>query len=562
MNTLCDFIPTTIKEAEAQGISAFDVIIVSADAYVDHPAFAAAVIGRYLQGLGLEVGIISQPDWKSIKDFTALGKPRLFFGVTAGNLDSMVSLYTAQRKIRSGDPYTENGIGGRRPYLPTVVYTNRLKEAFKGVPVIIGGIEVSLRRIAHYDYYTDKVKSSILLDSKADMLVYGNGEAPLKEIISRYRSGASLDQMRDIRGTALIIKGSQKAVLPGKIQHLPPYEQVKNDKSAFNLMTSVLFSNLNPYSAQPLYQEAGTRGVLINPPAFPLNTAELDDVYAFPFKRQAHPRYKGKIPALDMIRHSITSHRGCYGGCSFCSLYMHQGKIVQSRSAESIKNEIMDMAAADNRKIIITDVGGPTANMYGTFCKDKKFEKKCKRKSCLYPLVCRNLNTSHKDYRLLLKKIRKLPCVKKAYINSGIRCDLALLDKQFIKEAVMYYTQGQLSIAPEHCSPEVLKIMNKPDIKIYEEFIKLFQREKNKAKKKHLLAPYFIVAHPGADADTEADLKKYMHRNRVSVKQLQEFYPTPMTIATAIYYTGMDPETGRNIRVERRPGIKKKWKRI
>lgn len=562
MKNKINFLPTSIEEAKSLGIKEFDVIIVTADAYVDHPSFSAAIIGRYLQSLGLDVGIISQPNWRSTNDFTSLGRPRLFFGVTAGNLDSMVSLYTAQRKIRSDDPYSENGKGRNRPYLPTVVYTNRIKEAYKGVPVIIGGIEASLRRIAHYDYYTDKVRPSILLDSKADILVYGNGEFPLKEIVGNLRSGISLNDMKDIRGTAVIVKGSEKSNLPTQIQWMPSYEEVSKSKTSFSRMTALFFLNLNPYCSTALYQETGSRGVMINPPAFPMNTVDIDAIYALGFKRQAHPMYKGRIPALDMIKFSITAHRGCYGGCSFCSLYVHQGKIVQSRSLESIKKEIAGIASEEGRSVVVTDVGGPTANMYGTYCRDKKTERKCKRKSCLYPSVCSKLNFSADNYLELLKKIRVLKYVKQVYINSGIRADLALVQDGFIEELTRCYTQGQLSVAPEHCEPSVLKVMNKPGIEIYDNFSKIFYSKCKKSKNNYFLSSYFIVGHPGADESTEKILKKYMNKQGIPASQIQEFYPTPSTVATSIYHTGQDPFSGDKVTVEKRPGQKKRWKTL
>ncbi|MBI5206898.1 MAG: YgiQ family radical SAM protein [Candidatus Firestonebacteria bacterium] len=560
MNSKFNFLPTTQYEAEKMGYSELDVIIVSSDAYVDHPAFAAAIIGRYLQSLGLRVGIIPQPDWHSINDFTKLGQPRLFFGVTAGNLDSMVSLYTAQRKIRTYDPYSENSISGKRPYLPSIVYTNRIKQAYKNIPVILGGIEASLRRIAHYDFYTDKIKPSILLDAKADLLVYGNGEAPLKEIINFIRNGKNINEIKDIKGTVVPVKQNDKIDYEN-IKRLPSYEKVKKNKLDFCEMTKIISENMNPYNASKLFQETDTRGILINPPSLPLSQKELDCLYELPFTRLPHTKYKGEIPAFSVVDKSITSHRGCYGGCSFCSLYLHQGKIIQSRSFASIKKEISNLTKSSSKKIVITDIGGPTANMYATYCKKEELLKICKRRSCIYPDICINLCCSSKKYMELLESIRKDKLIKAVYINSGIRYDIALLEPDFIEQIALYYTPGQLSVAPEHCSDSILKVMNKPDIQIYERFSKIFYEKSGRTGKKQYLLPYFMIGHPGANEKTEKALKLYLLNNNIKVEQIQEFYPTPMSISTAIYYTGMNPFTKEKIDVEKKLGIKKSWKK-
>jgi uncharacterized radical SAM protein YgiQ len=558
-----EFLPATPDEARKPGINEFDVIIVTADAYVDHPAFGAAIIGRYLQSLGLTVGIIPQPDWRDTKDFTALGKPRLFFGVTAGNLDSMLSLYTPQRKIRSDDPYSENGSAGKRPYLPTIVYTNRIKQAFDGVPVVIGGIEASLRRVAHYDFYTDKVRPSILLDSKADLLVYGNAEAPLKEIVARLKAGASFGNIKDVRGTAAPlgkneIERLKSAQVPRGFKSIPSFEQAAADKDAFCAMTCIVVENLNPYTASTLLQESGTRGVLINPPAFPLSTDELDRIYELPFTRKAHPLYKGKIPALEVVGCSVISHRGCYGGCNFCTLYLHQGKIIQSRSKDSVLREISRFA----KGAVITDVGGPTANMYGTACRDIESLKTCRRRSCLYPSVCKNLSTSADAYLDLLDSVRRHPGVRAVYVNSGVRADLALKNPRFITELAGRYTQGHLSAAPEHCDKNILELMGKPGIETFDEFAKMFINDSRRAGKKQYIIPYFIIGHPGADGNSELGIAGYLQRHDMKVRQIQEFCPTPMSVSTAMYYTGKNPFTGTAVYVEKRLSQKKMWKKI
>lgn len=560
-----NFLPTTISEAKRRGWDELDVIIVSADAYVDHPAFAAAIIGRFLESPGLRVGIIPQPDWRGTADFKALGRPRLFFGVTAGNLDSMVALYTSQRKIRSDDPYSEGGTAGMKPYLPSIVYTNRLKEIYKGVPVVLGGIEASLRRIAHFDFYTGKVRPSLLIDSKADMLVYGNGEAPLKEIVARFKRGQKIPNMTDIPGTAIPVgKSSRKTILSGReAVIIPAYEDAVGDKDKFLLMTRIIADNLNPFSARPLFQSTGNRGVLVNPPAKPLSAKELDGIYELPFCRKAHPRYKAKIPALSIVETSIVSHRGCYGGCSFCALALHQGRFIQSRSTKSIEKEAMNIA--DNSRdgeVTITNVGGPTANMYGTGCRDKQLQGSCRRTSCLYPNICKNLDTSHGEFRKVLGQLRKNKKIKHVFVNSGIRYDLALMDRAFIDELARHYTPGQLSAAPEHSVEELLCLMGKPDIRKFEEFAAAFNGAGKKAGKKQYIIPYFIIGFPGASEATERALAEYIRRNRITVEQIQEFYPTPMSIATAIYYTGKDPFTGKSVKVEKRLGIIKRWKKM
>lgn len=556
---MSNFIPTTRKEAKQRNIPEFDVILVTADAYIDHPAFGAAIIGRYLESLNLRVGIIPQPDWKNTEDFTVLGRPGLFFGVTGGNLDSMVALYTAQRKIRSDDAYSEGGIPGRRPEMPTVIYTQRIKQAFKGVPVVIGGIEASLRRIAHYDFYREVVKPSILLDAKADMLVYGNGEAPLRDLVKRLQSGAEFQDIRDIRGTAVPVKGRDKSLHTDAI-NLPSLEAVRTDKSAFADMTLAILDNLNPYAARPLLQETGTRAVRINPPAIPLTTEELDAVYALPFLRKAHPRYRDEIPALRTVRHSIISHRGCYGGCRFCALTFHQGKIIQSRSRESILSEVEQITSQRKKPVIITDIGGPTANMYMTGCRDQG-EKNCTRGSCLYPNICPRLETDSTAYETVLNDVLSHPGVRGVFINSGVRYDLALKNKSFIRELVRKHTGGHVSVAPEHCSSSVLHLMGKPDINTYMKFRNIFQEIAGQEEAKDIfLMPYLIIGFPGASPETEKELEEFVHRNRIKMEQIQEFTPTPMTPATAMYYTETDIFTHTPIHVEKKSSVKKKWK--
>jgi len=551
------FLPTNLTEAKEQGINELDVVLVSADAYIDHPSFAPALIGRFLQSLGLNVGIIAQPNWHNKDDFMALGRPKLFFGVTAGNIDSMVSLYTPQRKIRSQDAYSENGEPGKKPYLPTIVYTNRIKEAFKDVAVVIGGIEASLRRIAHFDFYTDKVRPSITLDSKADVLIYGNGEAPLRELIIRLKAGEQLREIKNIAGTVVPLNKNDDAFVKDVLT-LPSFEEVKDNKATFANMTKIVLENQNPYNAKPMLQHCGTRRILINPPAFPLNTKEIDEIYALQFERKAHPKYKGKIPALEMIGASISAHRGCYGGCSFCTLYMHQGKFIQSRSKESIKKEARELIKAGCK--VITDIGGPTANMYGTFCTNETAMKNCKRPSCLFPSICKNLNTTSNSFLNVLKDVSMMEGIKSLYVNSGVRYDLALLNPEFVRELAINYTQGQLSVAPEHCDESILNLMHKPKVEIFENFLQLYRKECALAGKKQFVIPYLIVGHPGASDFTESKIKNFVARNELTAEQMQEFYPTPMSLSTAMYYTGLDIYSGKEIAVSKKLSTKKLWK--
>ncbi|MCK9582953.1 MAG: YgiQ family radical SAM protein [Endomicrobiales bacterium] len=551
------FLPTNLTEAKGQGINELDVVLISADAYIDHPSFAPALIGRFLQSLGLSVGIIAQPNWHNKDDFMALGRPKLFFGVTAGNIDSMVSLYTPQRKIRSQDAYTENGEPGKKPYLPTIVYTNRIKEAFKDVAVVIGGIEASLRRIAHFDFYTDKVRPSIILDSKADVLIYGNGEAPLRELVVRLKAGEQLREIKNIAGTVVPLNKNDDAFVKDVLT-LPSFEEVKDNKATFANMTKIVLENQNPYNAKPMLQHCGTRRIIINPPAFPLSTKEIDEVYALQFERKAHPKYKGKIPALEMIGASISAHRGCYGGCSFCTLYMHQGKFIQSRSKESIKKEVRELIKAGCK--VITDIGGPTANMYGTFCTNEIAMKNCKRPSCLFPSICKNLNTTSSSFLGVLKDVSMMEGIKSLYVNSGVRYDLALLNPEFVHELAINYTQGQLSVAPEHCDEGILNLMHKPKVEIFENFLRLYRKECALAGKKQFVIPYLIVGHPGATDKTESKIKNFVARNELTAEQMQEFYPTPMSLSTAMYYTGLDIYSGKEIVVSKKLSTKKLWK--
>lgn len=555
-NTIMQHIPLVLNNHD----KFFDVILVTADAYVDHPSFGIALIARYLQSLGISVAILPQPDMHTIQSFKQCRRPRLFFGVTAGNLDSMVALYTAQRKRRSDDAYSEGGVSGKRPYLPCIAYTNAIKRVHKNVPVVLGGLEASLRRIAHYDYYTDTIRKSILLDAKADMLIYGNGEQPLCELVTQLQKGKEISSLTHIRGTVVPVNATEKKSYQG-IHHLPSFEIVKTNPHAFMNMTIMVQENMNPSTAQTLYQDYGTRGIVINPPSFPLTQQQLDAIYGLPFTRKAHPLYQKEIPALKVVETSITAHRGCYGGCSFCTLYLHQGKTIQSRSHTSIISEAKQMVQNRHKKLVVlSDVGGPTANMYGTQCKSKRFSSSCKRFSCIFPTLCIHLQCDTKDYCTLLASLRSISGIKQVYINSGIRYDLAMRQPDFLQEFIAHYAQGHISVAPEHCDAQILTSMHKPPLDVFETFSQIFLKQTRKQQKHYYLMPYFIIGFPGSHDSTEQALAQYMKRKHIHMQQIQEFYPIPMALATAIYVTGLDPYTRKPIPIEKKLSFKKRWK--
>ena len=561
-------LPVTREEMEALGWDSCDVILISGDAYVDHPSFGAAIIGRLLESQGFRVGIIPQPDWTSINDFRRLGKPNLFYGITAGNMDSMVNRYTSDRKIRSNDAYTPEGEGGRRPDYAVVVYAQRCREAYKDVPIIIGGIEASLRRIAHYDYWSDKVKRSVILDAKADMLVYGNAERQIAEIAHRLAAGETSGSLTQIRGTVyvtksvpgdwVIVDASQIADLRQLVKdgarssvantanlviRLPAYEQVREDRVLYAHASRVLHQETNPGNARALVQGHGNREVWVNPPAIPLTTKELDRVYELPYRRQPHSGYGNKeIPAYDMIRNSVSIMRGCFGGCTFCSITEHEGRIIQSRSEESIIREVQTIR--DNVPGftgVISDLGGPTANMYRIACKDKAIESVCRRPSCVYPSICTNLNTDHQPLIQLYRRARALPGIKKVLVASGVRYDLAMESPEYVKELVSHHVGGYLKIAPEHTEPGPLSKMMKPGMGAYYRFKELFEKYSQAAGKEQYLIPYFIAAHPGTTDEDMLNLALWLKANGFRADQVQTFLPAPMATATAMYYTAKNP---------------------
>ena len=540
----------TREEMEARGWDYVDVVFVTGDAYVDHPSFAMALLGRLMEAEGYRVAILSQPDWHSCEPWKKFGRPRLCFAVSAGNMDSMVNHYTANRKVRNDDAYSPGGRIGLRPDRATLAYCQRAREAYKGVPVIAGGVEASLRRIAHYDYWSDKVRRSILLDSKADLLVYGMGERPLLEILRRLAAGQPIKNIRDVRGTAYRLGASEKP--PEDAIYLPSYEEVVASKEAFARMTKMAHLETNPYNARRLVQYHDREAVVINPPAFPLTEEEMDRVYGLPFQRRPHPLYGDEpIPAFEVVKHSVQIMRGCFGGCTFCSITAHEGRIIQSRSPQSIIQEIERLKQDPEFKGVISDIGGPTANMYRMNCSRPEVREKCRRLSCIHPTICKLLNTSHGPLIELLKQVRHVQGIKKVYVASGIRMDLAQLSPAYMNHLVRYHVGGHLKVAPEHCDPDVLRLMKKPSIEDFERFAKKFHELSRAAGKEQYLVPYFISGHPGCDLKAMIRLAEFLKRTGYRPQQVQDFMPTPFDIATCMYYTGIDPMTGEKVYVPR-----------
>jgi uncharacterized radical SAM protein YgiQ len=558
------FLPMSRAEMDTLGWDACDIVLVTGDAYVDHPSFGMAIIGRLLESHGFRVGIIAQPDWQSAEPFGALGRPALFFGVTGGNMDSMVNRYTADRRLRHNDSYTPGGEGGRRPDRSVIVYAQRCREAFREVPIVLGGIESSLRRIAHYDYWSDKVRRSILADAKADVLLYGNAERAVVEVAHRLARGAAISGLDDIRGVALLksrvpegwteahaddldaadegaaIKGDETVI------RMPAFEQVEKDPEAYARASRVLHRESNPGNARPLVQRHGDRELWVTPPPIPLTTPEMDAVYDLPYARAPHPTYgEAAIPAWDMIRFSVTIMRGCFGGCTFCSITEHEGRIIQNRSEASVVREIETIRdKTPGFTGVISDIGGPTANMYRMACKDKKIEALCRRPSCVHPGICPNLDTSHDALISLYRKAREVPGVKKVLVASGVRYDLAVESPAYVRELVSHHVGGYLKIAPEHTEEGPLAKMMKPGIGSYDRFKEMFDQAAKKAGKQYFLIPYFIAAHPGTSDADMLQLALWLKRNRYRADQVQTFLPSPMAVATAMYHSGVNPLRG------------------
>jgi uncharacterized radical SAM protein YgiQ len=548
------FLPTTREEMAAWGWRELDVLLITGDAYVDHPAFGASVIGRVLEARGLRVGIVAQPDWRSPEAIGRLGVPRLMVGITAGNLDSMLGKLTAQHKVRSEDHGSPGGRPGLRPNRATIVYANLARQAFGRVPIVLGGIEASLRRIAHYDTWADEVRRSVLLDAKADLLLFGMAERAVVELAERLRAGESVERIRDVRGTAVAGRQGEWAELavsrrigePGVVR-LPSYEQVRADKRAFSDMTRLVALESSPFAGRPLLQPHGVEAVLLNSPAMPLGTAELDQIVELPFARAPHPSYRERIPAFEPVRHSVVTVRGCFGGCAFCSLTEHQGRVIQSRSAESVLREIRQLAARPDFAGTVSDLGGPTANMYGLGCGRPELGALCRRTSCLHPEICRHLAVDHGPLLALLERARRVPGVAHVYLASGVRHDLALRSPAFVRALARHHTPGQLSVAPEHSCAEVLGAMRKPPIASYERFSAAFERESRAAGKEQYLVPYFITGHPGATLEHAVELALFLKRHGIRPRQVQDFIPTPMSLATSMYVTGLDPLSGKPV---------------
>ena len=556
-NEASRFLPVTRDDLAARGWDALDVLIVTGDAYVDHPAFGPVLIARFLEGRGFRVGVCAQPKWDSPDDIARMGRPKLFVGVAAGNLDSMLNKLTAQKKMRGEDQYTPGGHTEARPNRASIVYANLCRQAFPGLPIVLGGIEASLRRIAHYDYWSNQVRRSILLDAKADILVFGMGERPAWEIARRLREGEPVSALTDIRGTAHV-KRNRKQWEPllaeqsryttdGKVLVLPSYEEVREDKAAFAKMSRMLQYETNPHNGRPLLQPHGDEAVYFNSPALPLTEAEMDGLYDLPFTRLPHPSYQDRIPAYETVKHSVVTMRGCFGGCTFCSITEHEGRVIQSRSEDSVLREVRTLSRMDGFRGVLSDVGGPTANMYKMTCKDEKTESSCRRLSCVHPGICENLVTDHSPLISLLKKVREAPGIKKAFVASGIRYDLAERSPEFVRELAKHHTGGQLSVAPEHSNDGVLDKMKKPSIKSYERFAETFCRASEEAGKEQYLVPYFITGHPGSTLEDTVELALYLKSHGMRPRQVQDFIPTPMAVATTMYYTGIDPLSGEAV---------------
>jgi uncharacterized radical SAM protein YgiQ len=556
------FLPTTREEMRARGWDELDVLVVTGDAYVDHPAFGPVLVARFLAGRGLRVGVVAQPRWSTPEDVARMGRPRLFVGVSAGNLDSMLNKLTAQKKVRSEDQYSPGGRTNMRPNRATLVYANLCRQAFPGLPVVIGGIEASLRRIAHYDYWSDSVRRSILLDSKADLLVFGMGELAAWEIARRLAAGERVEDLTDVRGTAHVRKNrrawqdtaadASRYVTDGKTVVLPSYEDVARDKAAFAKMSRMLQFETNAHNARPILQPHGDEAVYFNPPALPLAESEMDALYDLPFVRRPHWGYGDeKIPAFETVKHSIVTMRGCFGGCTFCSITEHEGRIIQSRSADNVLREVRALSRMEEFRGTITDVGGPTANMYKMRCKDDETEHACRRLSCVHPGICENLVTDHAPIVNLLRRVRAEPGVERVYVASGVRYDLAARSPEFIRELARHHTGGQLSVAPEHTNPEVLDKMKKPPIEHYERFAQAFCQASEQAGKEQYLVPYFISGHPGSTLKDTIELGLWLKSKNMRPRQVQDFIPTPMAIATTMYVTGIDPLTNQPVPVVR-----------
>lgn len=550
-----NFLPVTEQEMKGRGWEQVDFVYVTGDAYIDHPSFGPAIISRLLESRGYRVGMIPQPDWRKKESIQVFGEPRLGFLVSAGNMDSMVNHYTVSKKRRHKDSYSPGGKMGLRPDMPTIVYSNLIRQTYRHVPVILGGIEASLRRLAHYDYWEDKIRRSVLLDSGADLISYGMGEHSILEIAEALESGLPVEEITYVPGTVYRSKNLSSAYEPIV---LPSFEALQGDKNAYAESFAVQYKNTDPFTARPLAENYGTRGYVIqNPPAKPLSTQEMDDIYGLPYERSWHPMYDqyGGIPALEEVRFSLTSNRGCFGGCNFCALTFHQGRILQARSHESILEEAKLMTKDPHFKGYIHDVGGPTADFRQPSCEKQLTKGVCTNRQCLFPKPCKNLVADHRDYVALLEKLRKIPEVKKVFIRSGVRFDYVMADKSrdFLYELAEHHISGQLRVAPEHVSDQVLHYMGKPEHRVYEEFLKAFDKANKRTGKKQFAVPYFMSSHPGCTMKEAVKLAEYVCDLGFTPEQVQDFYPTPSTLSTCMYYTGIHPLTKEPVYVPKDP---------
>ena len=550
-----DFLPIDREDMKKRGWDEVDFVYVCGDAYVDHPSFGAAIITRILEAHGYRIGFIAQPDWKDDSSIQVFGRPRLGFLVSAGNMDSMVNHYTVSKKRRNQDAYTPGGVIGKRPDYATIVYCNLIRKVYKKVPIIIGGIEASLRRLAHYDYWSNTLKHSILMDSQANILIYGMGEHSVVEIADALDSGLAVEDITYVHGTVYHAKNLDSVY---DYEMLPSFDELKKDKKEYAASFYTQYCNTDSITAKCLVESYGNNGYVVqNPPSAPLTELEMDDVYELPYMRAYHPSYEkdGGVPALNEIKFSLTSNRGCFGGCSFCALTFHQGRVIQTRSHESLVNEAKEMTQDPDFKGYIHDVGGPTANFRHTACEKQKKYGVCTNKQCLFPKPCQNLKVDHKDYLALLKKIRQIPGVKKVFVRSGIRFDYVMADSDdtFLRELCKYYISGQLRVAPEHISDAVLDKMGKPHNAVYEQFIKRYQKVNATVGKEQFVVPYLMSSHPGSTLKEAVELAEYLRDLGYMPEQVQDFYPTPSTISTCMYYTGVDPRTMEEVYVPVNP---------
>ena len=575
-------LPMSMDEARRRGWDEIDIVFVTGDAYIDHPSFATALLGRVLEACGFRVGVIAQPDWHSCDAWKRFGRPRLFFAISAGNMDSMINHYTANRKVRNDDAYSPGGRIGLRPDRATLAYCQRAREAFKGVPIVAGGVEASLRRLAHYDYWSDTVKRSILLDAKADLLAFGMGESVIVEIARRLAAGETVGDLRDMRGIAYALgagesaamlahgaadgsaspfaKGGQRGVVQSTIDNrkskmaanavvLPSYEAVRSAKFAFAEATRLIHLETNPYNARPLLQWHGDQAVLCNPPRLPESREAMDFFYDLPYTRLPHPNYTEPIPAFQVVKDSVTIMRGCFGGCTYCSITTHQGRIIQSRSKESIVREVASMGSREDFKGVVSDIGGPTANMYEMRCVRPEIEAICRRLSCVHPKICPLLGTDHAPLVQVMREARNQKGVRKVFVASGVRMDLARLSPEYMHELTTHHVGGHLKVAQEHSDATTLALMKRPEPGTFQDFDQKFRTESEKAGKKQYLVPYFISAHPGCDLSAMIDLAVFLKNNGYKPEQVQDFIPAPFDIAACMYHTGLDPMTKQPVRV-------------